>query len=36
LDLIPYENFPSHDPAILKEHVKGIIASELENIRNNA
>lgn len=35
LDLIPYEKFPSYDPSILKEHVKGIIATELENIRNN-
>jgi len=36
LDLIPYESFPSHEPVVLKEYVKGIIASELENIRNNA
>jgi len=36
LDLIPYENFPSYDPAILKEHVKGIIAKELDIIRKSA
>jgi 1-acyl-sn-glycerol-3-phosphate acyltransferase len=35
LDPIPYENFPSYNPTILKEYVKEIIATELEKIRNN-
>lgn len=33
LDPIPYEKFPSYDPTILKEHVKGIIAKEIEELR---
>lgn len=33
LDEIKYEDFPSYDPTILKEYVKGIIATELEKIR---
>jgi 1-acyl-sn-glycerol-3-phosphate acyltransferase len=36
LDSIPYEKFPSYEPSILKEHVKAIIAKELENIRKSA
>jgi len=33
LDEIPYEKFPSYEPQILKEHVKGIIAEELKLLR---
>ncbi len=36
LDEIPYEKFPSYDPQILKEHVKNIIADELNRIENIA
>ena len=32
LDAIPYEQFPSHDPAVLKEYVKEIIDKELKKI----
>ena len=35
LDPIPYESFPSYDPAILKEYIKGIIEAELKVIRDN-
>ena len=32
LDAIPYEQFPSNDPAVLKEYVKEIIDKELKKI----
>jgi 1-acyl-sn-glycerol-3-phosphate acyltransferase len=35
LDEIPYERFPSHDPKVLKEFVKDIIAKELAAIQAN-
>ena len=34
LDEIPYENFPSHDPKILKEFVKEIISKKLAIIKS--
>jgi 1-acyl-sn-glycerol-3-phosphate acyltransferase len=34
LDAIPYEKFPSLDPAVLKEYVKGIIGEEVKKIRS--
>ena len=35
LDPIPYEQFPSYDPAVLKEYVKEIIQKELNKILEN-
>jgi len=35
LDPVPYEKFPSYDPAILKEYFRNIILEELNTIRNN-
>jgi 1-acyl-sn-glycerol-3-phosphate acyltransferase len=35
LDEIPYESFPSYDPPVLREYIKGIMAEELKKIRNN-
>ena len=33
LDEIPYESFPSYDPAVLKEYVREIIVNELVSLR---
>jgi 1-acyl-sn-glycerol-3-phosphate acyltransferase len=35
LDIIPYDEFPSYDPSVLKEYVKNIIDAEIKNIRAN-
>jgi len=35
LDPIPYEQFPSYEPAVLKEYVKEIIQKELNKILEN-
>lgn len=36
LDIIPYENFPSYDPAILKDYVRDIIDAELKLLRKRS